>query len=38
MFYNRQNTKRQIIDDLKKYADYKKMEISEVFEGKISGA
>lgn len=34
---DRQNTERQIID-LKKYADYKEMEISKIFEEKISGA
>lgn len=34
---DRQNTERQIID-LKKYADYKEMEIYKIFEEKISGA
>ena len=34
---DRQNTERQIID-LKKYANYKEMEISKIFEEKISGA
>ena len=34
---DRQNTERQIAD-LTKYAEYKEMEISEVFEEKISGA
>ncbi len=34
---DRQNTERQV-EDLKKYADYKGIEISHVFEEKISGA
>ena len=34
---DRQNTERQI-SDLTKYAEYKGMEVSEVFEEKISGA
>lgn len=34
---DRQNTERQI-SDLTKYAEYKEMEISKVFEEKISGA
>ena len=34
---DRQNTERQIVD-LTKYAEYKEMEISKVFEEKISGA
>ncbi len=34
---DRQNTERQI-SDLKQYADYQKLEISRIFEEKISGA